>query len=132
MSLQLVQPDLVVQHQKTWLGAVVVEGPVSPACLAGLTMNKFLTNFRPSEQQKAALVEIAGLEDPGLVFIARHAAEIVGYVTFLRPDPYTRWLAHPRILELGAVEVSRQWRRCNMASELLASAFSYAVLEDTS
>ena len=74
------------------------------------------------------MIEIAGL-NPGLVFIGRHDREIVGYVTFHRPDPFTRWLGHTHILELGAIEVSPGWRRLNIGSALLTHAFFFPFLE---
>jgi len=126
MSLQL--EDLYSAcHQDEM--KIFVEGPVPSAVLAGLSMNGSLDNFRPPERQKEALVAIAGM-NPGLVFIARCEQEIVGYVTFVRPASFTRWLRHPRILELGAVEVSREWRRCYVASRLLTTAFTFPVLEN--
>jgi len=110
-------------------GRVLVEGPVSPADLASYTMNGLMNNFRPPDRQKEALVEIAGL-DPGMVFVARRGREIVGYVTFHRPDEYTRWIRHPRVLELGGIEVSREWRKARLGRRLLQCAFSHPVFED--
>jgi len=108
---------------------VTVEGPVSPKSLAELSMNKSLDHFRPAERQKAALVDIAGME-AGLVFVARWQQEIVAYIAFHRPIPYTRWYRHTRVLELGAIEVGRDWRRKGLATRLLSAAFALPVLEN--
>ncbi|MDA8334817.1 MAG: GNAT family N-acetyltransferase [Peptococcaceae bacterium] len=108
---------------------MVVEGPVGPDRLAGLTMNHLLNNFRPPGRQKQALTEIAGL-DPGMVFIARSRREIVGYVTFHRPDGYTRWINHPHVLELGGIEVSPEWRQSRLGGKLILAAFSFPAMED--
>jgi acetoin utilization protein AcuA len=108
---------------------VLVEGPVDPASLVRLSMNRFMSNFRPAERQKEALVDIARM-NPGLVFVARWEQEIVAYVTFHRANPYTRWHRHTRILELGAVEVGREWRRRGLATTLLNAAFALPMLED--
>lgn len=107
---------------------ILMEGPMSPATLEQLSISGSLDNFRPAERQKAALVEIAGL-NPGLVFVARRDQEIVGYVAFHRPDPYSRWLSHTRTLELGAVEVSRDCRRQGVASRLLDAAFAFPLMK---
>jgi len=127
MGVQLLEEPAVADYQREM--RVFVAGPVTPGVLSGLAMNRMLDNFRKPERQKEALIQIAGL-DPGLVFIARCEDEIVGYVTFVRPDPYTRWSKHSRTLELGAVEVSPEWRRCYVGSRLLQAAFACPLLED--
>lgn len=55
---------------------------------------------------------------------------MVGYVTFHNPDQCTRWVKHPLILELGAIEVSPDWRKYKIARNLLTCAFAYPLLED--
>ncbi|HUW66334.1 MAG TPA: GNAT family N-acetyltransferase [Spirochaetia bacterium] len=129
MDRQVEQPSPVMRQEETPLGTVVVEGPASPGHLTGLSMNDCLTNFRPPERQKQALIEIAGL-DPGMVFIARNGEEIVGYVTFHEPDSFTRWIKHPRVVELGGIEVSREWRQAHVGGKLIVAAFSFPALED--
>lgn len=110
-------------------GIVVLEGPVADKTIEGLTMNDKLSNFRPPEKQKKALAEISQLPK-GMVYIARHENEIIGYITFHEPDEYTRWIKHPRVLEMGAIEVSEDWRRCRVAQNLLKFAFSNPELEN--
>ncbi|WP_242868753.1 GNAT family N-acetyltransferase [Desulfotomaculum copahuensis] len=105
-----------------------VEGPVSPGGLSGLRMNEQLQNFRLPEKQHQALIKIAGFAI-GMVFVAVHAGEIVGYITFHRPDEYARWYRHPRVLELGGIEVARSWRRCGVGTDMLRAAFSLEVFE---
>jgi len=113
---------------KTPKGAVFLEGPVSDNYLETLTMNELMTLFRPPKKQKEALKLITGLPH-GMVFIARHEKEIVGYVTFHHPDEYSRWHKHPRILEMGGIEISPDWRQYGVASKLMKVAFSAKVLE---
>ncbi|MBE3585592.1 GNAT family N-acetyltransferase [Desulfofundulus thermocisternus] len=110
-------------------GMVFIEGPVSKEYLATLNMNDRLRNFRNPARQKEALM-IAASSPEGLVYIARHAQEIIGYVLFHKPNEYTRWSRHPRLLELGAIEVSRSWQRMGIAKELLQQAFKNEMLED--
>ena len=58
--------------------------------LAKLDFHEDLTAFRPPAQQHKALVEIAELPE-GRIIIVRELNEIVGYVTYLYPDPLERW-----------------------------------------
>lgn len=107
---------------------VFIEGPVSSHYLSALTMAEDLDCFRKPPQQHQALIEIAG--DPsGLVYIARHFNTIVAYITFLPPDPCSRWSKHPRILELGAIEVSPRWRSYKLGKRLLKMAFTNPEME---
>jgi len=109
--------------------AYIIEGPVSAEHLKNLHLNNELDNFRPPEKQKLALEEIARLPE-GMVYIARRALEVIGYVTFHYPDSYSRWRKHQQILELGAVEVSPPWRKIGVGRNLLKKAFSNPVFEN--
>lgn len=109
-------------------GDVEIEGPVSGEEILKLKMNPGLELFRPPLNQQMALAEIAKMPE-GMVYIARHGDEIAGYVTFHRPVEFTRWYSHPRVLELGAIEIGPDWRRCGLAEALLKAAFSNELLE---
>ncbi len=117
-----------VAHQ-TPRGEIFIEGPCPSAYLAELMMNSKLTNFRPPEKQKEALMMIADLPE-GMIYIARSEREIVGYVTFHQPDSCSRWIKHPRVIELGGIEISADWRRCKIAETLLKVAFTNRVIEN--
>lgn len=110
-------------------GKVVIEGPVDISFLASLTADSRLSSFRSPERQKEALMAIADSPEGG-VYIARHNKTIIGYAVFHAPSPYTRWSRHPRILELGAIEVSPRWRRTGIASTLLKEAFKSNTFEE--
>ncbi|MBE3588210.1 MAG: GNAT family N-acetyltransferase [Thermoanaerobacteraceae bacterium] len=110
-------------------GLVIFEGPVTDRYIAGLTMNEGLTNFRQPEQQQKALMTITNLPD-GMIFLARHKQEIIAYVTFHHPDEFSRWSKHPRVLEMGGIEVSPSWRGCRIGENLLKLAFSHPRVED--
>lgn len=105
------------------MGVIAVEGPVAGDYLASLEFDGNLNNFRPAHKQKRCLCEIADSPD-GLIYIARCGNTVVGYVTFHDPDPFTRWVKHPVLLELGAVEVSPPWRKHKIARRLLGLAFT--------
>lgn len=110
-------------------GPVVIEGPVEASRIAAMEMNQRLTNFRPPAKQKEALVRITGLPN-GMIYIARHQNEIIGYVTFHPVDEFTRWHKHPRVLEMGGIEISPDWRQCRVGENLLKLAFSDRALDD--
>jgi len=104
-------------------GEIFIEGPVSAEYLKGLDFDENLRNFRVADRQKQSLCEIACSPD-GFLYIARDGDTVIGYVTFHYPDPYTRWHRHPMVLELGAIEVSPQWRKYRMGRHLLLQAFT--------
>ncbi|MGB9826410.1 MAG: GNAT family N-acetyltransferase, partial [Desulfofundulus sp.] len=116
--------QVIVPH-----GVAILEGPVRSDYLDLLAFDEKLNNFRQPDKQKAALKEIAGLPE-GMVYIVRAGLKVVGYVTFLPPDRYSRWSKHPRVLELGAIEVSPDWREYKLARKLLELAFSNPVFEE--
>lgn len=110
-------------------GNVVIEGPVTGQRLSELRMGQGLNNFRPYGRQYEALKTIAQFSE-SMIFVASHEHEITGYVTFLYPDKYTRWAEHPRVIELGGIEMDRDWRRCNIGSSLLKFSFMKGDWED--
>ena len=110
-------------------GQVHIEGPVTGDYIQSLQMNQNLRNFRPANRQKDALVIITNLP-LGMVYIARYQDEIIGYVTFHKADEYTRWYKHPRAVEMGGIEISPDWRKCNVGDHLMRSAFSNELLEN--
>ena len=103
-----------MKHHKTYnkkelstpLGNLVIEGPVSGEYLKGLSFHEDLTSFRPSENQFEAIIEIADLPE-GRIIIARNHNTIVGYATYLYPDPLERWSEGniENLIELGAIEI---------------------------
>lgn len=106
-----------------------VEGPVTPSRLEELAIDPGIKNFRPAEVQKKALVQIAS-EDICKVFIAVSNETIIGYVAFHRPHELTRWSRLPFILELGAIEISPDWRNRGVAKAMVRAAADHGFMED--
>ncbi|KAB2954159.1 GNAT family N-acetyltransferase [Heliorestis acidaminivorans] len=123
MTIQLKTPRTprVVNTQK---GIVSVAGPYSPDKILHYQMDEGLCAFRPPQEQLEALAEIADLPQ-GQIILALHDNLIVGYVTFHPPEEFARWAKNqvPGMLEMGAIEVSRQWRSMGVSSALLDVAF---------
>lgn len=118
--------DMIIE---TPSGTIHIEGPVKSTDIENLQMDEELKNFRPPVKQKKALMQIADSSD-GMLYIIRYENTIVGYVSFHGADPYSRWSKHPKILELGAIELSFHWRKFKLAKKLLKVAFENPVMED--
>ncbi|MGX1263400.1 acetoin utilization protein AcuA [Rossellomorea marisflavi] len=116
---------------KTTKGRIVVEGPVSSEELAKLDFHEDLTAFRPAPQQHKALIEIAQLPE-GRIIIARDENQIVGYVTYLYPDPLERWSQGKmkNLIELGAIEVIPKFRGASVGKTLLRVSMMDDHMED--
>ncbi|WP_062110205.1 GNAT family N-acetyltransferase [Bacillus niameyensis] len=101
-------------------GNLLIEGPISGEQLKSLNFHEDLVAFRPAKQQHEALVEIADLPE-GRIIVARADNEVVGYVTFLYPDPLERWSQGnmENLIELGAIEVIPKFRSSGVGKALL-------------
>lgn len=128
-----------MEHRKTYnamklknpKGNLIIEGPISPEKLADLDFHKDLVAFRPPEQQKKALIEIASLLE-GRIIIARYMDTIVGYVTYVYPDPLERWSEGKmdNLIELGAIEVIPDFRGFGTGKSLLKVSMMDDAMED--
>ncbi len=110
---------------------LVTEGPVSPETIERYPFHEGLVAFRPPEQQRKAMIEIARLPE-GRIIIARTEDTIVGYVSFLYPDPLERWSEGNMedLLELGAIEVAPPYRKYGVAKAMLKTAFADPAMEN--
>jgi acetoin utilization protein AcuA len=118
---------------RTSRGYVTIQHRCPAGNLARLKMAPGLGIFFHShtDQQQEALVKIADMPD-GWVTVARRGNLLVGYVTFHPPSPYVRWGKWPghELLELGGIEVDRDWRGNGIAHRLLQVALADPVVED--
>lgn len=116
---------------KTPIGTIVIEGPIPSHKLRELEFHKQLVAFRPPDQQKKALIEIADLPE-GRILIARHLDTIIGYVTYLYPDPLERWSEGnmENLIELGAIEVAAPFRGYAIGKNLLQVSMMDDAMED--
>lgn len=109
-------------------GGVVIEGPVEGEKLRALQICRQLGIFRPPDIQLQALLRICELP-LGRVYIARRHNTIIGYTTFHIPDDYCHWGCHESLVEIGAMEVSAEWRCCHIATDLLQYIFDHSMWE---
>ncbi|WP_114745169.1 GNAT family N-acetyltransferase [Falsibacillus pallidus] len=120
-----------VMELKTAKGNLTIEGPISPKQLEEMEFHEDLTSFRPPHQQHKALIEIAGLPE-GRIIAARDHNTVVGYVTYLYPDPLERW-SHGKmenLIELGAIEVIPKYRGSSVGKNLLKVSMMDQAMED--
>ncbi|MFD0051094.1 GNAT family N-acetyltransferase [Actinomycetes bacterium NPDC127524] len=112
-------------------GTLIIEGPISSEKLAKYEFHEHLVAFRPPPQQHKALIEIADLPE-GRIIIARHQNTIVGYVTYLYPDPLERWseIKMDELIELGAVEVIPEFRGVSAGKNMLKVSMMDDAMED--
>ncbi len=122
-------------HKKTYYSreiawnnhTLLMEGPVSGKTLHDYDFHPGLTAFRSHEEQKKALIGIADLPE-GRINIVADGKTIVGYVTFVYPDPLERWSEArlDSLLELGAIEIAKEYRGAKIGKRLL----EFSVLDD--
>ena len=130
---------IVLEHIKTYNGMeikhkngdIIIEGPISARDLEALEFHEDLVAFRPPAQQHKALVEIAGLPE-GRILIVRDMNTVVGYVTYLYPDPLERWSqgSMVNLIELGAIEVIPEFRGGGVGKSLLQVSMMDDAMED--
>ncbi|MBE6182641.1 GNAT family N-acetyltransferase [Heyndrickxia ginsengihumi] len=116
---------------ETPYGSLIIEGPITGASLAKMDFHEDLKAFRPAKKQHVALIEIADLPE-GRMIIARENNIVVGYVTFLYPDPLERWSEGnmDNLLELGAIEVIPKYRGNAVGKHLLQVSMMDDAMED--
>ncbi|WP_188456517.1 GNAT family N-acetyltransferase [Virgibacillus oceani] len=117
-----------MNHSKTYhsltsnsaKGTIKIEGPLTSLELQNYYFHENLTAFRPADKQFEAIKSIADFPE-GRIIIARTEDTIIGYVTYLHPDPLERWSKFNMddLIELGAVEVIPEYRGEKIASGLL-------------
>ncbi|MFZ3578238.1 GNAT family N-acetyltransferase [Virgibacillus sp. DJP39] len=104
----------------TTQGEITLEGPLPSEELKKYHFHEQLTAFRIAPKQFNALLNIADFPE-GRIIIARTEDTIVGYVTYLHPDPLERWSEFNMedLVELGAIEIIPEYRGSKVASGLL-------------
>lgn len=112
-------------------GPLLLEGPVPSNELKALEFHEDLVAFRQPAQQHKAITEIADLPE-GRILIARSENTIVGYVTFLYPDPLERWSEGKMkdLIELGAIEIIPKYRGGGVGKSLLRLSMQDDYFED--
>ncbi|PSL44555.1 acetoin utilization protein AcuA [Salsuginibacillus halophilus] len=110
---------------------ITIEGPISGKKIHELSFNEGLVAFRRPDEQKKALIGIADLPE-GRINVALDGDQVIGYVTFLYPDPLERWSEAEldNLLELGAIEIAPEYRGAKIGSHLLELSMLDDAMED--
>lgn len=116
---------------QTLSGTLIIEGPLNGEKMSAYEFHEDLVAFRPPALQHKALIEIADLPE-GRIFIARENKTIVGYVTYLYPDPLERWseIKMEDLIELGAIEVIPEYRGASVGKNLIRLSMEDDSVED--
>ncbi|WYP25551.1 GNAT family N-acetyltransferase [Alkalihalobacillus sp. FSL W8-0930] len=110
---------------------LLIEGPISKDTLESYGFHEDLNSFRPPKQQKEALLEIAELPE-GRINVVVDDHTVVGYVTFLYPDPMERWSEGnmENLLELGAIEIAPAYRGVSAGKNLVSLSMLDSEMEN--
>ncbi|WP_028400779.1 hypothetical protein [Ectobacillus panaciterrae] len=116
---------------KTSKGILIIEGPVPTRSLELYEFHKDLVAFRTPEQQHKAIIEISKLPEARII-VARLEHMIIGYVTYLHPDPLERWSEGnmDNLIELGAIEVIPEFRDFSVGKTMLHVSMMDDNMED--
>lgn len=109
----------------------LIEGPVSKENIEQSEFDEGLVAFRPPKKQREALLKVVELDESRII-IVKEENKIVGYAIYLYPDPLERWseVNLDNLLELGAIEVSGNYRGYQLAKTLLKVSMMDDYMED--
>lgn len=118
---------------KTAKGLISVENYCPADRLQELNVDDGIRMFSRNnpERQKAALVNVAGL-DGGNIIAGVCEGMLISYVGIHHPSERERWgkPGYDWLFELGAIEVSRGFRQLGLAEEMLEIAFDDPFYDD--
>lgn len=119
----------MVKH--TNKGKIIIEGPINATELSKYKFHNDLIAFRPAQKQFEAIIKIADFPE-GRIIIARLNDTIIGYVTYVYPDPLERWSEFNMndLIVLGAIEVAPAYRGTKIASSLLEVSMMDSFMEN--
>lgn len=127
------QPLKVERDLETDSGVIHIENYCPPERLTELEIDSGIVMFTRSkpERQKQALVRVAEMPE-GNVVAATLKDTLVAYIGIHLPSESERWgkPGYKWLFELGAIEVSRNYRRLHLADEMLSVAFADPFYED--
>lgn len=119
-------------------GTLRVWSHASEAFILNLIVDSgFGALFRPSRYQEEFL-HTARRPGGNVVLAVAEPGIIVGYILAERPVPvawqrrvaHNRWAEHAAVVELGAIEVSRNCRRLGIADHLIDALVAYPEYQD--
>jgi acetoin utilization protein AcuA len=122
---------------ETSKGTVYLKRRCSPQLIKRLKIDHGIgTFFRytdgATERQRKLFLDIACHEDEEVILAISENDIIIGAITMLHPGPEERWgkIEDPRIIEMGSIEVSVNWRGLGIARKLLEYTFANGTYDD--
>jgi acetoin utilization protein AcuA len=131
-------PDYVSQIHEVGFGGMHWQlhfrSHCTPGFVGALAVERGLGVFSDHNPtlERERLRQVAERPDGNVCLAYTEEGFIVGYVAFYRPEPDNRWgrAKLPELYELGAVEVSRNWRGMGLGKKLLTFCALDPALED--
>jgi acetoin utilization protein AcuA len=129
MNESLTQPSLLPRGQEQRIfsprGEIRILTYCQPEFIRSLSFDEGIgrfSHYRSIVTSLSTLEKIAELPDGNVTLALSSAGHIVGYVECCYPDPIEGWQDNTDGLcyELGAIEVSRNWRRLGIAHAMVA------------
>ena len=89
-------------------------------------------DYKPLYTRRSSLVKSAAQTDANVVLALDADNRIIGYGVLAVPDPQERWtqLGPDLIMEVKAIEVSRNWRSSGIASQMLKRLLNHPRIEE--
>jgi acetoin utilization protein AcuA len=89
-------------------------------------------HYRSLYTRRESLEQRAELPDASVVLAIADSVHIVGFGVLAYPDPDERWagLQPQMMMEVNAIEVSRQWRSKKIASGIIQMMMVHPLIED--
>lgn len=128
-----VQGRKVSINLDTGSGRIVVENYFTSRKLKKIVIEDGICMFSRGDQerQREALVNVSKMEG-GNVTAGTLGGKLISYIGIHHPLPRQRWGKHgyPWLYELGAIEVSRNYRSCGLGGAMMEAAFQDPVYDD--
>lgn len=120
---------------KTQGGKVTVISFASPQEIQRLAFGRHFgehPHYRSLYTRRESLVARASQEDTNVVIALSEAETIIGFGVLTYPDPDERWAKlEPKVMmEVKAIEVSRQWRSCGIGKVLAEGMLTHPKVEE--
>lgn len=114
-------------------GKITIENYYPAERLEKLSIDDGICMFSRNnpERQKGVLTTVSRLEGSNVI-CGVDEGKIVSYIAILHPSEAERWgkPSYPWLFELGAIEVSRNYRRTGLAGAMLGVAFDDHFYDD--
>jgi acetoin utilization protein AcuA len=126
--------DLNAENIETLKGTITIYPRCAPSFFSSLKLDAGLGNFShySSIIQKLEVFEkVASAKDGRVALALREENSVVGYLACWYPDRAERWSKLGELMyEMGAVEVSRNFRNVNIAQRMISLILADDFFED--